>query len=152
MINPLQRTTLEQEVNLRNAQSISTANVQQITAASAALAGKVLGPNFLLDPFMVRSDRAACRIGDADYPHCSPMFRAQGAKTVYVNKIPWSCQTHLNTIHLGNACAPHARPIAIGSITVFVEKKGAGRILDYITDCTFVAEGSPNVYAGPLAP
>jgi uncharacterized Zn-binding protein involved in type VI secretion len=39
-------------------------------------------------------------------------------------------------------------PIESGSSTVFVNGKGAGRIGDSISGCTFVASGSPNVFAG----
>ena len=50
----------------------------------------------------------ACRIGvDVDIVHCSVPVRAQGAATVYVNGIPWSCQTHVNHPHLkpcGEVC------------------------------------------------
>ena len=94
---------------------------------------------------------AATRIGDADIPHCSPMVRAQGSGNVFVNSIPWSRQGDVNTVHLlpGAPCPAHAMPIAIGSTTVFVNLKGAGRVGDAISSCTSVAEGSPNVFAGP---
>jgi len=93
---------------------------------------------------------AATRIGDADVPHCSGMVRAQGSPNVYVNSIPWSRQGDVNTTHLlpGDPCPPHAAPITIGSTTVFVNGKGAGRIGDAITSCTSVAAGSSNVFAG----
>ena len=93
---------------------------------------------------------AATRIGDADVPHCSGMVRAEGSGNVFVNGIPWSRQGDLNTSHLlpGSPCPSHAAPIEIGSTTVFVNNKGAGRIGDAITGCTAVAEGSGNVFAG----
>jgi uncharacterized Zn-binding protein involved in type VI secretion len=93
---------------------------------------------------------AATRIGDADVTHCSGMVRAQGSPNVYVNSIPWSRQGDLNTTHLlpGVPCPAHAAPIAIGSTTVFVNSKGAGRIGDAISGCTSVAAGSSNVFAG----
>ena len=93
---------------------------------------------------------AATRIGDADVAHCSGMTRAQGSPNVYVNGIPWSRQGDVNTVHLlpGVPCPAHAAPIAIGSTTVFVNSKGAGRIGDAISGCTSVAEGSPNVFSG----
>lgn len=96
------------------------------------------------------ASRPATRIGDADIPHCSGMVRMQGAKTVYVNGIPWSLMGHLNTPHLlpGSPCPTHTAPIATGSLTVFVEGRGAGRIGDYIAGCTAVAQGSDNVFAG----
>lgn len=93
---------------------------------------------------------AATRIGDADVTHCSGMVRAQGSPNVYVNGIPWSRQGDLNTTHLlpGVPCPAHAAPIAVGSTTVFVNSKGAGRIGDAIAGCTSVAAGSSNVFAG----
>lgn len=93
---------------------------------------------------------AATRIGDADVPHCSGMTRAEGSPNVYVNSIPWSRQGDNNTVHLlpGAPCPAHAAPITIGSTTVFVNTRGAGRIGDAITSCTSVAAGSPNVFAG----
>jgi len=93
---------------------------------------------------------AATRVGDADVPHCSGMVRAVGSPNVFVNAIPWSRQGDNNTSHLlpGSPCPSHTAPITIGSTTVFVNSKGAGRIGDAITSCTQVAEGSPNVFAG----
>ena len=92
---------------------------------------------------------AATRIGDADVPHCSGMVRAEGSPDVFVNNIPWSLQGDLNTGHLlpGNPCPSHAAPISVGSPTVIVNGVGAGRVGD--ATCTSVAEGSPNVFAGP---
>lgn len=93
---------------------------------------------------------AATRIGDADVVHCSMPVRAEGSPNVFVNGIPWSRQGDNNDVHLlpGVPCPAHAAPITIGSTTVFVNGKGAGRIGDAITGCTSVAEGSPNVFAG----
>ena len=94
---------------------------------------------------------AATRIGDADVPHCSGMTSAVGSPNVFVNSIPWSRQSDVNTVHLlpPAGCPPHAAPIATGSTTVFVNSLGAGRIGDGISACTSVAAGSPNVFAGP---
>ena len=93
---------------------------------------------------------AATRIGDADVPHCSGMTRAEGSPNVYVNSIPWSRQGDNNTVHLlpGAPCPAHAAPITIGSTSVFVNTRGAGRIGDAITSCTSVAAGSHHVFAG----
>ena len=94
----------------------------------------------------------ACRIGvDVDIVHCSVPVRAQGAVTVFVNGIPWSCQTHINHPHLkpcGKVCCVHVAPIAVGSPTVIVEGLGAGRVGDAVAGCTVVATGSPNVFVG----
>ncbi len=94
---------------------------------------------------------AATRIGDADVPHCSGMTRAEGSPNVFVNGIPWSRQGDVNTPHLlpGNPCPTHTAPIAVGSTTVFVNGKGAGRVGDAISGCTSVAAGSANVFCGP---
>ena len=94
---------------------------------------------------------AATRIGDADVSHCSGMTRAEGSPNVYVNTIKWSRQGDNNTTHLvpPAVCPSHARPIAVGSTTVFVNGKGCGRIGDAISSCTSVATGSSNVFAGP---
>lgn len=93
---------------------------------------------------------AATRIGDADIAHCSGMTRAVGSPNVYVNGIPWSRESDVNTVHLlpGTPCPPHTAPITSGSSTVKVNGLGAGRVGDAITSCTSVAEGSTNVFAG----
>ena len=94
----------------------------------------------------------ACRIGHADVPHCSGMVRAKGSPNVFINGIPWSRQTDVNTPHLypsGDDCKTHSMPIAVGSPTVKINGLGAGRVGDAITSCTFVAEGSKNVFCGP---
>lgn len=94
---------------------------------------------------------AVTRIGDADVTHCSGMTRAYGSPNVFCNNIPVSRQDDNNTGHLlpGVPCPSHAAPITIGSTTVFTNNKGTGRVGDSITGCTSVAEGSPNVFAGP---
>lgn len=93
---------------------------------------------------------AATRIGDADVTHCSTPLRAEGSSDVFVNGIAWSRQGDNNNTHLlpGIPCPSHAAPISIGSTSVFVNGKGAGRIGDAISGCTSVAEGSSNVFAG----
>ena len=95
----------------------------------------------------------ATRIGDADIVHCSGPSRMVGSPNVMVNGIPWSRQGDINTVHLKPCgcppcCCPHAMPIAVGSSTVIVNGRGAGRIGDGIVACTSVAMGSPNVIAG----
>ena len=92
----------------------------------------------------------ATRIGDADVPHCSGMVRMQGSENVLVNSIPWSRQGDNNTPHLlpGDPCPVHSAPIAVGSETVFINGRGAGRVGDSIAGCTNVAKGSPNVICG----
>lgn len=94
---------------------------------------------------------AVTRIGDADVAHCSGMTRAEGSGNVFANGIPVSRQGDNNTSHLlpPAPCPSHAAPIAVGSILVFVNDKGLGRIGDAISGCTSVAAGSPTVFAGP---
>ena len=93
---------------------------------------------------------AVCRIGHADIPHCSGMVRQGGSSNVFVNGIGISRQTDVNTLHKKPPapCPKHAKGITTGSLTVKVNGKGCGRIGDPITGCTFVAEGSDNVFAG----
>ena len=93
----------------------------------------------------------ACRIGDFDAKHCSPPWRAQGSPNVWVNFRPWSCQGHYNITHLipcGPTCCLHTAPITLGAFTVRVNLRGAGSIGDIITNCTFVIQGSSNVWIG----
>ena len=95
--------------------------------------------------------KPATRIGDADIPHCSGMVRAEGSDNVFLNGIPWSRQGDRNVPHLrpgGPFCVIHSAPITIGSEIVIVNGRGGGRIGDAITDCTSVAQGSPDVFAG----
>ena len=94
---------------------------------------------------------AACRIGDTDITHCSTPARAAGSSKVFVNGSPGSRQGDTNTPHLipnDDPCSVHAASISTGSGSVFVQKKGAGRVGDSVSGCTAVASGSGNVFAG----
>lgn len=93
---------------------------------------------------------AVTRVGDADVAHCSTPVRAQGSPDVFVNGRAVSRQGDLNTTHKkpGIICPSHAAPIAAGSSTVFVNGRGIGRVGDAISECTSVAQGSPDVFAG----
>ena len=93
---------------------------------------------------------AVCRIGHADIPHCSGMVRQGGSSNVFVNGIGISRQTDVNTLHKKPPapCPKHAKGITTGSNTVKINGLGCGRVGDPITGCTFVAEGSDNVFAG----
>ena len=96
---------------------------------------------------------AATREGDADVPHCSGMVRDEHSPDVLINNIGNSRQGDHNTGHLkfsGSKCPNHTAPITTGCPTVIVNGRGGGRIGDAITDCTQVAEGSPNVFFGTL--
>jgi uncharacterized Zn-binding protein involved in type VI secretion len=104
---------------------------------------------------------AVTRIGDKDMIHCGTPTRAEGnTVNVYCNA------THLGTGDLiscagdhndshdmpGVPCPSHTAPITEGSRSVFINGDGVGRIGDFITGCTTVAEGSANVFAGPPIP
>jgi uncharacterized Zn-binding protein involved in type VI secretion len=93
---------------------------------------------------------AVTRLGDADVSHCSTPYREAHSPDVYANGIPVSRQGDVNTGHLlpGAPCPSHQAPITTGSSTVFINGKGCGRIGDAISECTSVAEGSSNVFAG----
>jgi uncharacterized Zn-binding protein involved in type VI secretion len=93
---------------------------------------------------------AVTRIGDDDVAHCSGMTRAEGSGNVFANGIAVSRQSDNNTGHLlpGVPCPSHSAPITTGSVSVFVNALGCGRVGDGITDCTSVAAGSGNVFAG----
>ena len=104
---------------------------------------------------------AVCRGAgvDFDIPHCSPMNRLGLSPNVRVNSIGISRQGDINTPHLlpaGPICIPHVAPICpihvapitIGSTTVKINSLGCGRIGDVILNCTLVATGSLNVFAG----
>ena len=77
---------------------------------------------------------------------------AKGYSNKFCNGIGISRQGDNNTTHLFPppvpVCPPHAKAIATGSTTVFVNGKGCGRVGDGISGCTSVAAGSPNVFAG----
>jgi uncharacterized Zn-binding protein involved in type VI secretion len=93
---------------------------------------------------------AVCRIGHADIPHCSGMVRQGGSSNVFVNGIGISRETDVNTLHKKPPapCPKHAKGITTGSNTVKINGLGCGRVGDPITGCTFVAEGSDDVFAG----
>tara|TARA_Y100000296_G_scaffold6033_1_gene7395 strand:+ start:197 stop:751 length:555 start_codon:yes stop_codon:yes gene_type:complete len=88
---------------------------------------------------------------DEDVCHCSLPIRAERSPDVFANGIGISRQGDDNCIHLKPcpfACCNHTAPITTGSTTVFINGKGCGRIGDGVTDCTAVAEGSPDCFAG----
>ena len=97
-------------------------------------------------PAVCRGDSVDC-----DVVHCSKPQRDQRSDNVKVNGIGISRQGDDNTPHKLSApiCPDHVAPIKIGSTTVFINTKGCGRIGDAISDCTSVASGSENVFAGP---
>ena len=102
------------------------------------------------------SARPVTRLFDPDVPHCGPMNRADGAKTVFVNGRPWSREFDPNNPHLKPNPAPpppciiHTTVIIQGSQTVYPQGPPAGRVFDKLgpDECTTTGEGSPNVFAG----
>ena len=97
-------------------------------------------------PAVCRGDKV-----DVDLVHCDEPRRLGRSDNVKVNGIGISREGDYNTVHLkpGIPCPKHTAPIATGSTTVFINGKGCGRVFDIITDCTKVASGSENVFAGP---
>ena len=88
---------------------------------------------------------------DADVTHCSTPLRSALSPNVIVNGTGISRQGDNNTSHdvPGTPCPSHAAPITTGSTTVFINGKGCGRVGDPVSDCTRVATGSANTFAGP---
>lgn len=94
--------------------------------------------------------RPVARLGDPGVPHCSSYTIAQGSPTVFVNLIPAARLGDFSTPHLvpSRRCFPHVAPIATGSATVFVNLLPIARLGDSLAGCTFIASGSPTVFAG----
>ena len=101
--------------------------------------------------------RPVARLGDRGVPHCSPFVIAKGSPTVFVNLKPAARLGDISTPHLRPKpkgqpvpppCSPHTAPISKGSATVFVNGLPMARIGDSLAGCTFVASGSPTVFAG----
>ena len=94
---------------------------------------------------------AVSRIGDLDVPHCSGMVRATGSSDVFVNTRPAVRQGDINTVHKipgGEDCFLHTGAVRTGSRSVFINGRGAGRVGDGLVNCTSIAQGSTNVFAG----
>lgn len=94
---------------------------------------------------------AISRIGDLDVPHCSGMVRATGSSDVFVNTRPAVRKGDINTVHLipkGDFCEAHTGAVKSGSSSVFINGRGAGRVGDGLVQCTSIAQGSTNVFAG----
>ena len=94
---------------------------------------------------------AISRIGDLDVPHCSGMVRATGSSDVFVNTRPAVRQGDINTVHKipgGIDCFLHTGAVRTGSRSVFINGRGAGRVGDGLVNCTSIAQGSENVFAG----
>jgi len=94
---------------------------------------------------------AICRgdLVDRDIDHCSVPRRLEKSPNVFVNSIGISRQDDVNHPHKGPGCKLHQAPITTGSTTVFINDKGCGRIGDNVDNCTRVASGSIDTFAGP---
>ena len=93
----------------------------------------------------------SCVVGMMDIHHdCQIPHRFKHAKTVYLHGVQWSRMGDINTSHkFGPKCkAKHKMPIAVGSKTVLVEGRGAGRITDKVLACTAVAQGFTDILTG----
>jgi len=88
---------------------------------------------------------AATRIGDLCSGHAkaAPRPSIQGSSNVFVNGIGVHREDDGWAIHFG-----HSGTLAMGSSTVYVNGKSAGRIGDPITCGSVVAQGSSNVFIG----
>ena len=77
------------------------------------------------------------------------------AKNVYANKRPIECLGDKTEIHSAFSppnCSPHQAVINAASTSVFINKKGVGRMGDF-TDLGSITSGSADVFAGgPVLP
>lgn len=77
-----------------------------------------------------------------------PRVNDEGSPNVYVNGIA----VHRTGDHWVTHCNPtptcHDGTLSGGSSTVFINGQAAGRIGDATSDGDYVAEGSPDVFAG----
>ena len=85
------------------------------------------------------------RATDADFPHCSGMERTP-AGAAGVNVSVFAGGLPISRVFPPAPCPPHAVPILSASNSVFVQKRGVGRIFD--PTCTAVAQGLPTVFVG----
>lgn len=91
---------------------------------------------------------AVTRIGDSCTGHGSfpPRVNDAGSGDVFANGIGVHRQGDHWVTHCAGSC--HDSTLASGSAGVFVNGKGVGRIGDPVACGSFVAEGSPDVFAG----
>jgi len=94
---------------------------------------------------------AAARQGDPGVVHCTAYTIATGSPDVFINNQPAARVGDSSTVHLkpgGRHCVPHTATIAVGSSTVFINGQPAARQGDYLSECTQIAAGSPDVFIG----
>ena len=80
-----------------------------------------------------------------------PAISRTGSSDVFVNTRPAVRQGDINTVHVfpkGDKCPPHTGAVKSGSSSVFINGRGAGRVGDGLVQCTSIAQGSTNVFAG----
>lgn len=94
--------------------------------------------------------RPVATIGSLGVPHCSPYSIATGSPNVFVNGKPVATLGSISTPHLipARRCSPHVATVSFGSTSVFVNGKPMARVGDPLSLCTFIATGSPTVFAG----
>lgn len=96
------------------------------------------------------------RVTDACLVHCSQPFIATGSENVFTTKagvgvVPVARVGDVTTPHLlpcGKKCCIHSAPIAVGSSSVFVNKRPAAYFGSKIAGCTVVFQGAPTVFVG----
>lgn len=90
-----------------------------------------------------------CRLGDLDTGHgCwPPRPNVQASSNIFVNGIGVHREGDGWATHCCLTC--HSGVLASGSSTVYINGKQCGRIGDPVSCGSTVAEGSPNVFAGP---
>ncbi|MDD3675231.1 PAAR domain-containing protein [Thauera propionica] len=93
---------------------------------------------------------AVTRLGDLCTGHgCYPPRPSiSAASTVYVNGLPAHRVSDAWAAHGCARCPAHGGTLARGSSTVFAEGRAIGRIGDPVDCGSYVAHGSPNVFAG----
>ena len=92
---------------------------------------------------------AVTRLGDICTGHScwSPRPSITASPNVFANMIPVHRQGDGWAVHCCVSC--HAGNLVQGSPNVFANNKQVGRIADPISCGSFVAVGSPNVFANP---
>ena len=94
--------------------------------------------------------RPVATVGSLGVPHCSPYTIATGSPNVFVNGLPVATLGSISTPHFmfAKKCFPHVAPVSFGSTSVFVNGLPIARLGDPLALCTFIATGSPTVFAG----
>ena len=93
---------------------------------------------------------AVARQGDMNVPHCSYHTMQGASGDVFANGLGVCRIGDSTTVHLtyGKKCGAHRAPVSSGSSSVFVNGRPVACVGSNLTLCTFIAQGSPNVFAG----